>query len=182
MANLEVRWICSQFRANKHHTTPISSVQCCAYTAGCSSGAWHTLTVVFVAGLHCRLTAHPVVHSLQHSQGGHGKLSCPVHALLQAVSARWRQQRTGDATQDWPILQQLSCDQPELFWSAVIKELGIKFQTPPTRMLDDSISNPDEVRWLPGMSSWGNHAVVAVAQPTPAFCGMRRVPNELKTI
>eukprot|EP00878_Enallax_costatus_P004979 GHUV01005236.1.p1 GENE.GHUV01005236.1~~GHUV01005236.1.p1 ORF type:complete len:456 (+),score=84.21 GHUV01005236.1:211-1578(+) len=71
-------------------------------------------------------------------------------STLEASSPEWRNQRTGDPTQDWPLLQQLSCEQPELFWSAMLQELGIKFQTPPTRMLQDNTENPDKVRWLPG--------------------------------
>lgn len=70
---------------------------------------------------------------------------------MQASSPEWRQKRTGDPTQDWPLLQHLSCEQPELFWSAMLQELGIQFQTPPSRMLIDNIANPDEVRWLPGV-------------------------------
>lgn len=78
--------------------------------------------------------------------------------MSQASMPQWLQLRTGDATQDWPLLQQLSCEHAEQFWSAVLRELGIRFHKPPTRILEDNVRQPDEVRWMPGELLWETHA------------------------
>ena len=57
----------------------------------------------------------------------------------------WERGRTGDPATDWPLLQRVSYDYPELFWPPVLERLGITFHTPPTRMVD-TVSN----QWLPG--------------------------------
>lgn len=72
-------------------------------------------------------------------------------ADVQKESPQWRQQRSGNPTEDWPLLQELSCKHPQLFWSAALKQLGIQFQTPPRSILSDDLQNPDAVQWLPGM-------------------------------
>ena len=39
-----------------------------------------------------------------------------------------------DPRKDWPLLQRLSCRDPELFWGALLRdELRLPFATPPKR-------------------------------------------------
>jgi hypothetical protein len=65
---------------------------------------------------------------------------------------RWEAQRTGDPSRDWPLLQAVSCANPNVFWAAVAKELGLQqgLLTPPSCMLQEQHSEPDKARWLPG--------------------------------
>lgn len=77
--------------------------------------------------------------------------------------ASWTQNRTDDPQQDWPLFQELSWSQPERFWSAVIKTLGIRFDQLPSRILEDDSEDPDRVRWLPGART--NIAGCALASP-----------------
>ncbi|KAK9802017.1 hypothetical protein WJX73_001758 [Symbiochloris irregularis] len=57
--------------------------------------------------------------------------------------------RKGCPLQDLPLLHELSCTHPDIFWPAVFQELRIRFHTPPSRMLQPA-SKPEDVRWLPG--------------------------------
>jgi len=53
--------------------------------------------------------------------------------------AWWRRRRTGDAARDWPLLQRVSVQSPELFWSALLRDaLRVRFDAPPTRVLDET--------------------------------------------
>eukprot|EP00193_Tetraselmis_chui_P015357 CAMPEP_0177772580 /NCGR_PEP_ID=MMETSP0491_2-20121128/12322_1 /TAXON_ID=63592 /ORGANISM="Tetraselmis chuii, Strain PLY429" /LENGTH=718 /DNA_ID=CAMNT_0019290447 /DNA_START=601 /DNA_END=2758 /DNA_ORIENTATION=+ len=61
----------------------------------------------------------------------------------------WESCRTGDPRLDFPKLQMLSYDQPELFWPQVLEELRVKFHRKPSRILSPNRQNPDEVCWLP---------------------------------
>jgi hypothetical protein len=54
----------------------------------------------------------------------------------------WRAQRTGQPAADWRLLQRVSCANPEGFWSAVLRELGVRFAAPPTRILREAA--PDD--------------------------------------
>ena len=43
-----------------------------------------------------------------------------------------------DPRKDWPLLQRLSCRDPDLFWGALLRdELRLPFATPPKRCGDD---------------------------------------------
>ena len=47
-----------------------------------------------------------------------------------------------DPRKDWPLLQRLSCWDPELFWGALLRdELRLPFATPPKRCGDDELSS-----------------------------------------
>lgn len=50
----------------------------------------------------------------------------------------WLQRRTGHPAKDWPLLQRVSVQSPELFWSALLREIGLRFDVPPVRVLDES--------------------------------------------
>jgi acyl-coenzyme A synthetase/AMP-(fatty) acid ligase len=52
--------------------------------------------------------------------------------------AWWARARTGHPARDWPLLQRASVQSPELFWSAVLRELGVRFDAPPARVLDET--------------------------------------------
>jgi hypothetical protein len=45
----------------------------------------------------------------------------------------WLQQRSGDPARDLPLLQRVSCDNPEGYWAAVLQQLRVSFQKPPHR-------------------------------------------------
>lgn len=63
----------------------------------------------------------------------------------------WTSSRTGDPCADLPLFQRLSVDDPETWWRAVLPELGIRFSTPPARILDRPPPDaPDAAVWLPG--------------------------------
>ncbi|KAI8464379.1 MAG: hypothetical protein J3K34DRAFT_388561 [Monoraphidium minutum] len=63
----------------------------------------------------------------------------------------WASQRSGHPATDFRLLQRVSCDNPEAFWAALLRELGVKFAAPPTRMLQEAApSDPDGCVWLPG--------------------------------
>ncbi|KFM24179.1 Acetyl-coenzyme A synthetase [Auxenochlorella protothecoides] len=64
-------------------------------------------------------------------------------------SELWRRLRTGDPTQDWPLLQQISFEDPESFWPAVLQRLRIRFHSVPSRVLARH-ADPDQVSWFPG--------------------------------
>lgn len=70
------------------------------------------------------------------------------HACCQG-DLYWDRHQTGNPSQDWPLLQRVSCQNPEVFWSAIIKALGITFSVPPERILHEE-PNPDNCVWLPG--------------------------------
>jgi hypothetical protein len=56
----------------------------------------------------------------------------------------WASQRTGHPAADWRLLQRVSCANPEAFWPALLRELGVKFAAPPARMLQEGASgDPD---------------------------------------
>ncbi|KAK9811852.1 hypothetical protein WJX72_011194 [[Myrmecia] bisecta] len=61
----------------------------------------------------------------------------------------WLAECTGDPAQDFPLLQRLSHEQPEVFWPPVLKQLRIRFQEQPDRILEEG-RTPDTCRWLPG--------------------------------
>lgn len=46
-------------------------------------------------------------------------------------------------------LQRRSVEDPEWYWSAVARDLGIRWMRPPTRVLDDS-RGPAWPQWFPG--------------------------------
>ncbi|GLC41156.1 hypothetical protein PLESTB_001797100 [Pleodorina starrii] len=50
----------------------------------------------------------------------------------------------------WRLLQAASWEDPEGFWPAALRELGIRFEVPPERALQRHPSDPDRCRWLPG--------------------------------
>jgi acyl-coenzyme A synthetase/AMP-(fatty) acid ligase len=52
--------------------------------------------------------------------------------------AWWLRRRAGHAALDWPLLQRVSVQSPELFWSAILRELGVRFDAPPVRVLDEA--------------------------------------------
>ena len=86
--------------------------------------------------------------------------SNPASPVLTAVAASlasplqgdlcWEAHKTGDAAADWPLLHSVSCNNPDLFWTAVLTQLRVQFSTPPSRILQDNPQQPDQVRWLPG--------------------------------
>ena len=57
----------------------------------------------------------------------------------------WECSRSGNPAADWPLLQRISYDHPNLFWPLVLERLNVKFHTPPDRMV-----NPSSNEWLPG--------------------------------
>mmetsp|Transcript_42051 Transcript_42051/g.109007 ORF Transcript_42051/g.109007 Transcript_42051/m.109007 type:complete len:655 (+) Transcript_42051:796-2760(+) len=61
----------------------------------------------------------------------------------------WDSLRTGNPLLDFPLLQMMSFDQPEVFWPPVLEELRIAFHHSPSRILEVPNGNPDAVRWLP---------------------------------
>jgi hypothetical protein len=64
---------------------------------------------------------------------------------------QWEALRSGDPVRDWQLLLRVSCQNPDVFWAAFLKELGVQFATPPTRILQENdMSSPDTARWLPG--------------------------------
>ena len=63
----------------------------------------------------------------------------------------WTKTKTGDPCRDLPLFQRLSVQDPETWWSSVIPELGVRFETQPTRILDrPPPGTPDAAIWLPG--------------------------------
>jgi acyl-coenzyme A synthetase/AMP-(fatty) acid ligase len=53
--------------------------------------------------------------------------------------AWWERARTGHPQRDWPLLQRVSVQSPELFWSAVLRDaIGVRFDVPPYRILDET--------------------------------------------
>ena len=46
---------------------------------------------------------------------------------------KWQQGKTGHPQRDLPLLQRISCTDPETFWAPVLRQLRIKFHTPPSR-------------------------------------------------
>lgn len=55
-----------------------------------------------------------------------------ICAALQG-SEQWQQHRTGNPTQDWPLLQQVARNEPEAFWHAALQQLRIKFRRRPDK-------------------------------------------------
>ena len=53
-------------------------------------------------------------------------------SCMQGCSA-WEAGRTGDPAIDYPLLQRISCDDPEAFWPPVFEQLCISFQQRPSR-------------------------------------------------
>ena len=47
--------------------------------------------------------------------------------------AQWQEGRTGDPQRDLMLLQRISCTDPEAFWAPVLRQMRVKFVTPPTR-------------------------------------------------
>jgi hypothetical protein len=57
-----------------------------------------------------------------------------ISLLLLQGDTEFETLRTRDASLDWPLLQQLSCRDPELFWTALLRdELRLPFFQAPTR-------------------------------------------------
>ncbi|KAL4458600.1 hypothetical protein ABPG75_013465 [Micractinium tetrahymenae] len=63
--------------------------------------------------------------------------------------ATWKELRSGRPGADWGLLQRISFSNPEAFWPPVLRRLGVRFHTPPHRVLEQS-PDPDGCRWLPG--------------------------------
>ena len=47
--------------------------------------------------------------------------------------AQWQEGRTDDPQRDLMLLQRISCTDPEAFWAPVLRQMRVKFVTPPTR-------------------------------------------------
>eukprot|EP00879_Flechtneria_rotunda_P024186 GHRR01025634.1.p1 GENE.GHRR01025634.1~~GHRR01025634.1.p1 ORF type:complete len:660 (+),score=213.05 GHRR01025634.1:617-2596(+) len=99
----------------------------------------------------------------------------------------WDSQRTGNPTADWLLLQQISCRHPEVFWSAVLRELGVGFHTPPDQMLIDNTDDPDKVQWLPGarlnIAHCALHCPKVLNPDSPAIVWAdEQAPTELKYV
>lgn len=84
--------------------------------------------------VHAAMHAEPAMLTAQAAQHA-------VHAVPQGDFA-WSAQRTGHAAPDWRLLQRVSCQNPEGFWAEVIRELGVAFETPPSRVLQEGA--PDD--------------------------------------
>ncbi|WIA40403.1 hypothetical protein OEZ86_013761 [Tetradesmus obliquus] len=88
---------------------------------------------------------------------------------------RWEAQRTGDPSRDWPLLQQVSCANPNVFWAAVAKELGLQqgLAAPPSCMLQEQHDQPDKASWLPGarlnIAACALHSPRAPSPSSPAI-------------
>eukprot|EP00899_Mesostigma_viride_P003230 jgi/Mesvir1/12908/Mv25031-RA.1 len=61
----------------------------------------------------------------------------------------WDSFRRGDPCLDFPLLQRISVDNPEVFWPPVLRTLGLHFHHPPRCMVDTS-AGVEDARWLPG--------------------------------
>ncbi|KAL3159387.1 hypothetical protein ABBQ38_009818 [Trebouxia sp. C0009 RCD-2024] len=79
-------------------------------------------------------------------------------------SRRWQQGKTGNVTEDWRLLYQVSCTEPEVFWPPVLQQLKVIFHTDPKRIFETA-RNPDCMRWLPGAKL--NIAETAVCNRNP---------------
>lgn len=68
----------------------------------------------------------------------------PPHTHTPQGDFAWLSQRTGRPASDWRLLQRVSCRNPEAVWAAVLRELGVRFAAPPTRILQEAApDNPD---------------------------------------
>ena len=83
------------------------------------------------------------------------KMPWPMHVKLLLLSLLaiqgdlwWEANRTGQPTSDWKLLQTFSTQNPEAFWTAALRELGISFETPPTCLLWDN-EDADKARCVP---------------------------------
>ncbi|KAF6258505.1 hypothetical protein COO60DRAFT_1639067 [Scenedesmus sp. NREL 46B-D3] len=78
---------------------------------------------------------------------------------------RWEALCTGDPSKDWPLLQEVSCANPNVFWAAVARELGLQqgLLEPPSCMLQEQHEQPDRASWLPGARL--NIAACALTSP-----------------
>jgi hypothetical protein len=62
-------------------------------------------------------------------------MHAPAHIYDAKGDAKFKAARRGDTGLDWSLLQLLSCRDPELFWSALLRdELKLPFETPPRRL------------------------------------------------
>ena len=57
----------------------------------------------------------------------------PMTATMCRGPAQWQEGRTGDPQRDLMLLQRISCIDPEAFWAPVLRQMRVKFVTPPTR-------------------------------------------------
>ena len=66
----------------------------------------------------------------------------------------WERRRQGDATKDWPLLQQLSWELPEVFWPPVLRQLRILFHQPPSRcaLAHPPALSQETISWLLNIS------------------------------
>ena len=87
----------------------------------------------------------------------------------------WLQLRSGDPAADWGLLQRISWANPEAFWPHVLRQLHIRFHTPPHRR-----------DWRNGRAGWPSQHMLAAApngrqlhpatsSRIPPACGSRRV-------
>ncbi|CAK0785824.1 hypothetical protein CVIRNUC_009036 [Coccomyxa viridis] len=97
--------------------------------------------------------------------------------------AQWQEGRTGDPQRDLMLLQRISCTDPEAFWASVLRQMRVKFVTPPTRMLQTA-SNPDDIRWLPGARLNVAESALCVRDPdVPAMIwASEEAPDVLHTL
>ena len=74
-------------------------------------------------------------------------------------------------------LHALSIAEPELFWDAVVRDLGIPFETPYERVLDAS-AGPEWARWFTGGRLNITHACVERWAENPAHAGVEAIAWE----
>jgi hypothetical protein len=75
-----------------------------------------------------------------------------MHAAARQGDLVWEARRSGDPAADWPLLQQVARDNPDVFWGALLgRALRVPLAAPPSRVLcAGDPAQPDGARWLPG--------------------------------
>ena len=82
-------------------------------------------------GLQRRLPRAPFSHTHAHT-------TAAARPPQPQGDIAWCAQRSGRPAADWRLLQRVSVANPEAFWAALLRELGVEFETPPARMLREA--------------------------------------------